>query len=193
MSEAAPPPAGEPVSSASRNTFIEAARRAAQRQQTATTAAGPAAPAGQSNSLIGRALARFQTTSEKSPKADKSIKAKPEKAPRALAGDKPARTEYQPEPVVAAPSIEPTVMSEAPAEKAASEKGKPMLSPRMRMIVLIVGFVIVGSMIAKFAIDYMLENTPSQPAAEAPAIEVTDILPHLRAIRARLAQALEAA
>jgi DNA-binding transcriptional MerR regulator len=32
-----------------------------------------------------------------------------------------------------------------------------------------------------------------QPAAEAPSIEVTDILPHLRAIRARLAQALEAA
>ena len=33
-----------------------------------------------------------------------------------------------------------------------------------------------------------------QPAApQAPSIEVTDILPHLRAIRARLAQALEAA
>lgn len=33
-----------------------------------------------------------------------------------------------------------------------------------------------------------------QPAAEAPArIEVADILPHLRAIRARLARALEAA
>jgi DNA-binding transcriptional MerR regulator len=32
-----------------------------------------------------------------------------------------------------------------------------------------------------------------QPPAEAPSIEVTDILPHLRAIRARLAQALEAA
>mgnify|MGYP001598709223 CR=1 FL=1 len=32
-----------------------------------------------------------------------------------------------------------------------------------------------------------------QPAAQAPSIEVTDILPHLRAIRARLAEALEAA
>ena len=32
-----------------------------------------------------------------------------------------------------------------------------------------------------------------QPVAEAPSIEVTDILPHLRAIRARLARALEAA
>ena len=32
-----------------------------------------------------------------------------------------------------------------------------------------------------------------QPVAEAQAIEVTDILPHLRAIRVRLARALEAA
>jgi len=32
-----------------------------------------------------------------------------------------------------------------------------------------------------------------QPVAETPSIEVTDILPHLRAIRARLARALEAA
>ena len=32
-----------------------------------------------------------------------------------------------------------------------------------------------------------------QPVAEAQAIEVADILPHLRAIRARLARALEAA
>jgi localization factor PodJL len=178
-------PAAEPVSPASRNTFIEAARRAAQRQQTASPAAASPAPAGQqSNSLIGRALARFQTTGEKvekAPKAEKPVKAKPEKAPRALAGDKPARTGYQPEPVVAAPSIEPTVMGEAPSAKAKSETGKAMLSPRMRMVVLIVGFVIVGSMIAKFAIDYMLHNMPSEPAAEAPittgdiADEVTPI------------------
>jgi DNA-binding transcriptional MerR regulator len=32
-----------------------------------------------------------------------------------------------------------------------------------------------------------------QPAMEAPSFEVADILPHLRAIRARLARALEAA
>ncbi|MEO7222074.1 MAG: hypothetical protein ABIY37_06335, partial [Devosia sp.] len=156
---------GAAVSPASRNTFIEAARRAAQRQ---TTTAVPApVPAGQSNSLIGRALSRFQTSGEKPVKSEKPIKAKPEKAPRPLAGDKPARTEYKPEPVVAAASIEPTLMGEAPAEKAKSGKGQPMLSPRMRMIVLIVGFVIVGSMIAKFAIDSMLDNDP-QPAAAAP-------------------------
>ena len=33
----------------------------------------------------------------------------------------------------------------------------------------------------------------SAPAAEVPSIEVADVLPHLRAIRARLARALEAA
>jgi DNA-binding transcriptional MerR regulator len=37
-----------------------------------------------------------------------------------------------------------------------------------------------------------LAGGAAQPA-EAPAIEVADIVPHLRAIRARLAQALEAA
>jgi localization factor PodJL len=163
------------VSPASRNTFIEAARRAAQRQTPAT--APTAAAAGQSNSLIGRAMSRF-TSAEKPAKADKPIKAKQEKAPRPLAGDKPARTEYQPEPVVGEASIEPTVMGEAPAGKVKSQKGQPMLSPRLRMVVLIVGFVIVGSLIAKFAIDSMLEDTP-QPAAEAPITtgDIADELP----------------
>lgn len=174
----APAPAAEPVSSSSRNTFIEAARRAAQRQQTTPGATPAPAPAGQSNSLIGRALSRFQSTGDKpAPKAEKPAKpAKPEKAPRALAGDKPARTEYKPEPVVeASPSLEAQVKSEAPAKAAKPEKGQPMLSPRMRMIVLAVGFVIVGSMIAKFAIDYMLAEDP-QPAAAAPITtgDITD-------------------
>jgi DNA-binding transcriptional MerR regulator len=33
----------------------------------------------------------------------------------------------------------------------------------------------------------------AQPTSHAPSIEVTDIIPHLRAIRTRLARALEAA
>jgi localization factor PodJL len=158
-------PAEPAVSSSSRNTFIEAARRAAQRQGTTQTATAPAA-APQSNSLIGRALSRFQTTGDK-PKADKPIKAKPEKAPRALAGDKPARTEFNPEPVIAEPSLEAQIKTEAPPSKAKSEKGKPMLSPRARMIVLIAGFVIVGLMVANFAINYLLESNPA-PASTAP-------------------------
>lgn len=158
-------PAEPTVSASSRNTFIEAARRAAQRQGTAQTEAAPTAPS-QGNSLIGRALSRFQTTEK--PKADKPIKAKPEKAPRPLAGDKPARTEYTPEPVVAeAPAAVAAVKPEAAAPKAKSEKGKPMFSPRVRLIVLIAGFAIVALMIANFAINYLLE-TSSEPAAAAP-------------------------
>jgi localization factor PodJL len=156
-------PAEPTVSTSSRNTFIEAARRAAQRQGTPQTASAPAVePA--SNSLIGRALSRFQTKGD-GRKADRPIKAKPEKAPRPLAGDKPARTEYTPEPVAA--SLEPQVMADAPAPKPKAQKGQPMLSPRARMIVLVVGFLIVGSMAAKFAIDYFLESNP-EPAAAAP-------------------------
>ncbi len=162
-------PAESSVSASSRNTFIEAARRAAQRQGTPQAASGPA-PASQSNSLIGRALSRFQTTGDKpkveKPKAEKPIKAKSEKASRALAGDKPARTEFAPEPVVPVAIPEPVAIAETPAAKVKA-KGQPMLSPRARMIVLAVGFVIVGSMVAKFAIDYLLASNP-EPAATAP-------------------------
>jgi localization factor PodJL len=51
-----PAEAAAPVPASSRNTFIEAARRAAQRQNTAK-------PPVAANSLIGKALARFQTSS----------------------------------------------------------------------------------------------------------------------------------
>lgn len=159
-------PAEPTVSNSSRNTFIEAARRAAQRQGTPQTAPAPT-NAPQSNSLIGRALSRFQTTGDKPAKAEKPIKAKPEKAPRALAGDKPARTEFTPEPAIAEPSLEAQIKTEAPPSKAKSEKGKPLLSPRARMIVLIAGFVIVGLMVANFAINYLLESNPA-PASTAP-------------------------
>ncbi|MEQ1770023.1 MAG: peptidoglycan-binding protein, partial [Devosia sp.] len=78
-----PMPVSSNVPASSRNTFIEAARRAAQKQPAA------ARPVADSNSLIGRALARFQTS---------GAAATPEAAPRALAGDKPSRTEWKPEP-----------------------------------------------------------------------------------------------
>jgi localization factor PodJL len=161
--EAKPVEPATTVSPASRNTFIEAARRAAQRQPAVSTAAAPAAT---STSLMGRALSRFQTTGDKPAKVDKPIKAKPEKAPRALSGDKPARTEYKPEPE-APVSLEAQVKDEAATKSAASEKGKPLLSPRGRIIVLVAGFVIVGMLIANFAVKYMLESDP-QPAAPAP-------------------------
>ncbi len=69
----APAATEAPASAASRNTFIEAARRAAQRQ------GQPAAKDAGANSLIGRALARFQPDGEKAA------------APAPLAAEKPAK------------------------------------------------------------------------------------------------------
>jgi localization factor PodJL len=67
---------------------------------------------------------------------------------------------------VAFPAVEVEPKADAAAGAAKADKGSSMLSPRLRMIVLVVGFVIVGSMIAKFAIDTMLEQD-AQPAPEA--------------------------
>jgi localization factor PodJL len=157
-----------PVSPASRNTFIEAARRAAQRQTTApaTVTAAPAAP---STSLIGRALSRFQTGGDK-PKADKAEKpakppkaAKPEKPPRPLAGDKPARTEYKPDDAPPA-SLEAQIKEEAPAPKA---EGQPSFLARNRRAILLAALVVaVGLLAANLVLQRMQQQ--AQPAAEGP-------------------------
>ncbi len=170
------PSAAEPetpvVAASSRNTFIEAARRAAQRQ-------GHAAPTpAASNSLIGKALARFQTSdkAEAAPKAGKPEQAeKPAKALKApktkvLAGDKPARTEYKPEPMPDAPlpSLEASVKDEAPADVAGSEKGKPMFTPRGRLIILIAGFAILALLGANLVVQNMATAQQEAAANAAP-------------------------
>ena len=155
-----------PVSPTSRNTFIEAARRAAQRQTTAPTAA-TAAPAAPSNSLIGRALSRFQTNAPK-----------PEKPPRALAGDKPARTAFKPEPVVAeAPaSLEAQIKDEAPKAKT-DQPG--FLARNRRAILLAALLVAVGLLAANLLVQRMQQQ--GAPAPEAPIttgdIADEDVLP----------------
>jgi localization factor PodJL len=134
------PPAPEPQTpeqAPSANTFIAAARRAAQRQQ---AGGGNTASAG-SGSLIARAFASFQSAAKPgeakpveapAPKAEKPAKvAKPkkEKKPRALAGDKPARTEWTPdeaaavEPKLVTPSVEPL-----PPPPMATVKGREPLA-----------------------------------------------------------------
>ena len=166
----APEPAA-PVSPASRNTFIEAARRAAQRQQTtapagSATMAAPAAAA-QSTSLIGRALSRFQSTGDKPAKAEKPAKAaKPEKAPRPLAGDKPTRTEFKPEPAVGEvpASLEAQIKDEAPKAKVAGEPG--FLARNRRAILLAALLVAVGLLAANLVAQRMQQA--SAPAPEAP-------------------------
>ena len=172
-----------PAATARTNTFIEAARRAAQRQ----TAAKPEA---QSNSLIGRALARFQA-GEAKPDATPAP-AKPEskatKKARLLAGDKPARTEFKPEPVVPAPgpdgaaamptmSLEPSIgIGKLEPTVVARES---FLSRHRRPILLGAFVVALGFLVANFVAQRLNEAdngapTPApQTASEAPAPATT--------------------
>ncbi|MEO6014827.1 MAG: peptidoglycan-binding protein [Devosia sp.] len=168
--EAAPPAA----SSRTTNTFIEAARRAAQRQPTPL-------PAAQSNSLIGRALSRFQTGDDKAEKAkpEKTKAAKPEKAPRALAGDKPARTEFKPEPAIEpAPSLEAQIRDEGTKVKA--EGGESFLSRNRRTILLAAAVLAIGLMTLNLVAQRMMPEEP-QAAVAAPIttgdIESEGLLP----------------
>ncbi|MBI4921963.1 MAG: SEL1-like repeat protein [Devosia nanyangense] len=170
FSDATPEPVYEaaPESTAasnSRNTFIEAARRAAQRQTPK--------PEVHSNSLIGRALARFHT-GEAEPKP-KQAKAK-EARPRALAGDKPARAEFKPEPVpavvvpVAAPSLEPQIAGEGPAPKAAPSES--FLLKHRKAILL--GAAIVAIMLLTInLVAQRLNQEDAAPAATGDAATLT--------------------
>jgi len=149
VADVAPEPA--PEAKASTNTFIEAARRM-QRQAVQTT------PAPTSNSLIGRALSRFQSGDKAAaPKAESPApKVKAERAPRALAGDKPARTQFTPEP---APSLEPQVREDGPAPK---PEGQPGFLARNRRTILLAALLIAVSLLAaNLALQRM------QPAATA--------------------------
>ena len=73
-------PAAEPAAPVNRNTFIEAARRAAQRQAPAQNETG-------ANSLIGRALARVQASQASQAAKPESL---PEAAPIALDKESPS-------------------------------------------------------------------------------------------------------
>jgi localization factor PodJL len=118
------------------------------------------APAAPSNSLIGRALSRFQSGSDKKDKP-----AKPERPPRVLAGDKPARTEYKPEPVAeAAPSLEPQVRDEAPKPKA--EVKESFLLRNRKTILLAAAVVALAFLTLNLVSQRMAQQR--QPAEAAP-------------------------
>jgi localization factor PodJL len=91
---AKPTEAIQPASASSRNTFIEAARRAAQRQS-------PAQNQPSSNSLIGRAMSRFQANSEGAAPGPDLVSAplvespKPTKTPKAKKAEIVEGTEKQ--------------------------------------------------------------------------------------------------
>jgi len=149
---AEPSVGGDAVSPSSRNTFIEAARRAAQRQ-------APGKADVNANSLIGRALSRFQTGDTE----DKPVAEKPK---RKLAGDKPARTEFKPEPAIAAPaaSLEPQVAIDTAT--ATSEAKDSFLTRNRRAILLGALVVAVGLLAANLVAQRLM--APGSDAAPAP-------------------------
>jgi localization factor PodJL len=142
------------VSPSSRNTFIEAARRAAQRQP---HAAPSASAAGAPTSLIGRALARLQggEAGEAPAKPGKG-----EKAPRRLAGDKPSRraeTAAAKAPMVE-PKLETKVKEAAPV---ASEPASESFLLRHRRVILLAAAVV--------AVAFLTLNLVAQRMLDAPA------------------------
>ena len=186
----AAPEAPPTATAAKTNTFIEAARRAAQRQSVSK----PEAP---SNSLIGRALARFQGGDAKPEAAPAPAPARPEtkagKKARLLAGDKPSRTEFKPEPVIPAPTSDAV----APMPTASLEPaiGVGRLEPtvvvkesflsRHRRPILLGAFVVaLGLLVANFVAQRLNEadsaaQAPVAPAAsEAPAPATTGDITH---------------
>ena len=158
----APEPA--PVAASSRNTFIEAARRAAQRQTV------PTKPEVASGSLIGRALARFQPSVAAEP-AKPEAKAKPEPKAKPEKAKKPAR-EFKPEPVapmataVAAPtpSVEPTIAVDPSTPTV--EVHESFLSRNRKVILLGAAVVALGFLTLNLVVQRL--NQPSEEAAPAP-------------------------
>ncbi len=161
-----------PVSPTNRNTFIEAARRAAQRQHarapaSAAASTAPTAPVAATTSLIGRALSRFQSGGGRATKADT-----PATPPRPLPGDKPARTTYKPEPAAEAPaSLEAQIKDEAP-------KAKPeqpgFLARNRRAILLAALLVAVGLLAANLVVQRMRDANAAAPEAPVTTGDIGD-------------------
>ena len=147
-----------PVSQSSRNTFIEAARRAQQRP-VGRAEANP-------NSLIGRALGRFQTSS-----SEPKVKAEPETAVerRQRKRTKPLAAAPLPAPAPeTAPSIEPQILGEGPQ---APVEAKESFLLRNRKTILLAAAVVALACLTLNLVAQRL-NTPGDEAAtavEAPA------------------------
>jgi localization factor PodJL len=153
-----PPQAGPGVTASSRNTFIEAARRAAQRKPVAPPVSDEA-----SGSLIGRALARFNGASSA---AENELPSETGRKARILAGDKPGRTRPQPEPV-AAPAID--TLEPRFGETADDEAEGPRESFLMRhrkLILLSAALVALGFLTLNLVAQRMLDATGTTAAPE---------------------------
>ena len=172
---------GSSATQSSRNTFIEAHRRAAQR------GAAAKAPEPASGSLIGKALARFATKPAKADAAPMPApmpvpepvvaKAKPEKSkPTKVKAEKPslaekARRKMAPEPVPGAAAPSPTIEPVSGADFApAAEIKESFLLKHRRAILLGAAVVAVACLTVNFVAQRL---TP----AEAPAAAASDATP----------------
>ena len=146
------------VSQSSRNTFIEAARRAQQRPV--------GRPEANPNSLIGRALGRFQTAG-----SEPKVKAEPETAVerRQRKRTKPLAAAPLPAPAPeTAPSIEPQILGEGPQ---APVDAKESFLLRNRKTILLAAAVVALACLTLNLVAQRL-NAPGDEAAtavEAPA------------------------
>jgi localization factor PodJL len=153
-----------PAAPASTNTFIAAARRAAQRQQGAR-------PEVASNSLIARAFQSFQS-GRKSPDAAEAKPSKPAKPARMLAGDKQARTEWKPEeeapapaPIAASPNPSIDTVGDQSAQPDLIEKKKPGFLRRHSKVILLGVSLVVLSLLTLNLINQRMAADRAGPAA----------------------------
>jgi localization factor PodJL len=177
-----PTPSVEAAAASSRNTntFIEAARRAAQRQN-------PAKIEPSSNSLIGRALARFQTNAATAdapkapavapavqPKTEKAAKpekpVKPEKtSKKTLPGSKPAKV-YVPEPAQVVLDSEAIRSEDKPVKK------QSFLARHRQPILLAASVVAVCLLTLNFIGQRMGSQKPAASTVP-PTVETTEEAP----------------
>ncbi|WP_374624228.1 peptidoglycan-binding protein [Devosia sp.] len=186
--EAILPPQPEAVEAVaphpSRNTFIEAHRRAARLAGKPLAKPAPAATEPGSGSLIGRAFARFQASRSAEakpapepvpppaaePRADKQKPAKTRK----LAGDKDKPAHWSPKreaarvlPVAPQPSIDMSAEATSPAPDAAADKPQSFLY-RHRQPILLGASVVALAFLTINLINQRMEDDAAVTAASQP-------------------------
>jgi localization factor PodJL len=184
---ATPAPAEMPaaeVSAPSANTFIQAHRRAARQGATPTATSGKAEPVADTapTSLIGRALARFQSvTAPAETKAAEPARERKGVPNRKLAGDKQPRGEaWTPEEeakdrVRRAEIVAPPVADAAAEDDAAPES----FLTRYRRPILLAAVLVAATILAANLILQRVAEEPA-PAPETPAAEtVSEVAPGL--------------
>jgi localization factor PodJL len=197
VAAAAPAPLPEPLveePTPSANTFIAAARRAAQRQAKPDKKPGAATSSG-SGSLIARAFSSFQlgakpkavdeATSATAEKPAPSEKAKKDKKARLLAGDKEPRTQWTadeedesqgrvhkvqplpPPPLPRAASTAPEILPTDQEATTPEDEAKESFLSRHRRPILLAASVVAIAFLTLNLISQRLSEGDPAPAADA--------------------------